>query len=142
MTGKQWNIEFDGLLLDDVMTETGVDLADLSAGGLAEIEQDAKKLVKVLLVLCNPQDLDKRAFSKRIVCEVIPASLKAIVGAAANFFPPSQWSEILQRLEQAKEFDRNWAQIKPMVAKLNQPDMPAVLRDAVMGDNAKALYGI
>lgn len=137
--GQSWTVEFDGLLLDDVYQATGIDLADLSAGGLAAIEQDAKKLVKVLLVLCEPKDIDERTFSKRIVRDVIPGAIEAIVSAAANFFPPKQWSEIQSRLDQQREFDQNWAKIRPIVAKLNDPDMPAALREAVMGALTEAM---
>jgi hypothetical protein len=137
--GKTWTIQFDGLLLDDVLTETGIDLADLSAGGLSTIDQDAKKLVKVLVVLCGPLEIDEREFSRLIVRDVITAAREAIVSAAANFFPPSEWSEIQQLLDQQREFNQQWATIRPMVQKLNEPGMPAELREAVMGALTKAM---
>lgn len=136
-TGKSWPIEFDGLLLDDVFKGTGVDLADLSAGGLAAVENDAKKLVEVLVILCAPDN--PREFSKVVVREAITAAQEAIVSAAANFFPPKQWSEIQSRLKQQREFDQQWAELRPLISKLNAPDMPVAMKDAVMGALSEAM---
>jgi hypothetical protein len=124
---RQWRVEWDGLLLDDVRTETGIDLADLSAGGLATIDQDAPKLVKVLSVLLREEisaaKMTDRQFSKAIRGKALPAALAAVLGAAADFFPESVWLEVQQRFESQREFRTNWTKIKPLLAKLNEPEM-------------------
>lgn len=140
---ESWQVVFDGLLLDDVFQATDVDLADISAGGLADIEQDAKKLVRVLTVVCGDElkerGISARDFSRRICGEAITRAQVAIVSAAANFFPPKQWSEILSRLDQQRTFNEQWAAMQPLVAKLNQPSMPSAMREAVMSAIAQGI---
>ena len=140
---ESWQVVFDGLLLDEVFQATDVDLADISAGGLADIEQDAKKLVRVLTVVCGDELKERgiaaRDFSRRIYGESITRAQVAIVSAAANFFPPKQWSEILSRLDQQRGFNEQWAAMQPLVSKLNQPSMPAAMREAVMAAIAQGI---
>lgn len=132
---RSWLIEWDGLLLDEVRTRTGIDLADLSAGGLATISQDVSKLVKVLTVLCRDQidenKLTDRQFSKLIRGDVIPEAFAVVLEAAADFFPASTWSELQQHLTSRKTFGQRWTKIRPILDKLNEPDMEA-LKPAIM----------
>ena len=141
--GDTWSIQFDGLLLDEVFEKTNVDLADISAGGLAAIESDPKALVKVLVVLCadelSSRGKTARDLSKRIVGEAIERASAAVVGAAAAFFPPRHWSEVESRLKQQREFNDQWATMRPLVAKLNQPDFPSAMKDAVMAAIAEGI---
>ena len=120
--GESWTVEFDGLLLDDIANATGVDLADLSGGGLVEVEQDAKKLVRVLCVICADEISNRgksnRDFAKRIVGETIEKATEAIVSAAGNFFPPKQWSELQSRLDSQRQLAEQTRTAKPLMALL------------------------
>jgi len=140
---ESWQVVFDGLLLDEVFQATDVDLADISAGGLADIEQDAKKLVRVLTVVCGDELKERgiaaRDFSRRIYGESITRAQVAIVSAAANFFPPKQWSEILSRLDQQRGFNEQWAAMQPLVSKLNHPSLPSAMKEAVMAAIAQGI---
>ena len=128
--GREWSIELDGLLLDDVQQETGIDLADLSAGGLAAIDQDAKKLVKVLLVLCRdqrtPDNITDRQFSKLIVKDALADAMQAVLRSVEHFFPQRTWSAIQSAYETQKSFNDQVAPLKPMIAKLSEPGMEAL----------------
>ena len=120
--GDTWAVEFDGLLLDEIANATGVDLADLSGGGLVEVEQDAKKLVRVLCVICADEISNRgksnRDFAKRIVGETIEKATEAIVSAAGNFFPPKQWSELQSRLDSQRQLAEQTRTAKPLMALL------------------------
>lgn len=133
--GREWSIDLDGLLLDDVQRETGIDLADLSAGGLSIIDQDAKKLVKVLLVLCSEQrDKDRitdRQFSKLIVGDSLTEAMQAVLRSVEHFFPAKTWSAIQSAFESQRNFSEQIAPLKPMIAKLNEPGMEA-MKEPVM----------
>lgn len=131
---RTWKIELDGLLLADVRSETGIDLVDLSAGGLAKIEQDAISLVQVLCVLCRDDyspDLTDRQFAKLLTGEVLELACAAVLEAVACFFRPKKWSEVRSAFENQKTFDAQWIQLRPMLAKLNEPEMESI-RPAVM----------
>lgn len=145
-SGRDWSVEFDGLLLDKVQQDTGIDIADLSAGGLFRLDQHAPTLVKVLAVLCGDErkerNLSDREFSKAIKGNVLSASLEAIMRAAQIFFPQSTWSELQSRLTQQKDFNRDWSQVQPLVMRLNAPDMPQAMREAIMAAIAEMMGNI
>jgi len=135
LNGKGWTIELDGLLLNDVREETGVDLADLSAGGLSAIDQDAVKLVRVMCVLCREQfaadGLTDRSFSKLIRGDALQAAFATVMGSVETFFPQTTWSEVQSAFEKQKAFNLHWTHVKPLLAKLNDPDMES-MRPAVL----------
>jgi len=101
--GHDWQVEFDGLILQDVEVDAGVDLADFSAGGLFSIEEDVKKLVAVLIVLCRDQmqsrDINATAFAKSIRKDAITRAKTAVLEAAEAFFPQSEWSVFSSNLK-------------------------------------------
>ena len=105
--GQEWRLEFDGFLLDRIEKEAGVDLADLSAGGLLAVERDVKALVRVLSVACDEQFKERRKpaaeFQKQIRKEAITRARKAVMEALADFFPESEWSGMLSSLTTRKE---------------------------------------
>lgn len=144
-TGKTWLVEFDGLLLSDVLAETGIDLGDLSAGGLAAVEQSAIKLVKALTVICREQwqadKLTERQFSKLIRGDVFESSLAAVLEAAEDFFPQSRWSEVQQAFDSRKEFAKLWIQLQPVLQKLNEPEMES-MRPAVIAALTEMMGGM
>lgn len=135
-SGREWRVEFDGLLLDDVLTETGLDLSDLSCGALAQLDHHASSLVKVLRVLCGDEirerNLQPREFARALRGDALVEALEAVLGAARDFFPPSVWSAMESRLKSQREFNRQWREIRPMLAKLNEPEVPPALQQAVM----------
>lgn len=141
--GREWTIELDGLLLDSVQQETGIDIADLSAGGLFKLDQHAPTLVKVLAVLCGDErskrNMSGRDFSRGIRGDVLQAASAAVLESAKNFFPPSVWSEMQSRLETQKSFSQDWAKIQPLLLRLNAPDMPEAMRDSIMAAMAEMM---
>lgn len=144
-SNRDWRVEWDGLLLDDVRTQTTIDLADLSGGGLAIIETDAPKLVKVLAVLLREQiagaKLSNEQFSKAIRGDVLTSAFAAVLEAAADFFPQDTWSGIQRHLTSQRTFRTNWIKVKPLLAKLNEPEMES-LRPAVLQALTEMMGGI
>jgi len=100
--GQEWRLEFDGFLLDRIEKEAGIDLADLSAGGLLTVERDAKALIRVLAIACDEQLRERRKsaaeFQKQIRKEAITRAREATMEALADFFPASEWSAMQSRL--------------------------------------------
>lgn len=146
VAGRDWTIEFDGFLLDDIREETGIDLADLSAGGLFKIDQHMPSLIKVLAVCCQDEikerNLSPREFARAIKGNVLRSALEAVLKAIESFFPPSSWSGIRSRLDQQREFSRQWSQVQPLLNRLNAPDMPEAMRTAVMQSLAEMMGSI
>jgi hypothetical protein len=104
--GQEWQLEFDGFLLDRIEKEAFVDLADLSADGLFAVERDVKALVRVLSVACDEQLKERRKpaaeFQKQIRKEAITRARKAVMEALADFFPESEWSAMQSSLKTRK----------------------------------------
>ena len=142
---KTWLVEFDGLLLQDVLTETGFDLGDLSAGGLSAVEQSPITLCRVLSVLCRDQwqaeKLRVSQFSKLIRSHTVTRALTAIMEEAESFFPPNQWSEIQSSLESQREFRVTWRKIQPVVRQLNEPEMES-LRPSILSALSEMMGGM
>lgn len=107
---RNWTIELDGMLLDEVADETGVDIVNVSSAGLLAIETDKRKLCAVLRSLCRAEyqdnGLSDRDFSKLLKGEVLDNALKAVVGSVQAFFPQSEWSEMQSRLQTLREIDQ------------------------------------
>lgn len=104
---RRWKIEFDAFLLDDVYSETGIDLADMSASGYAQIGNNIRPLVKVLVELLRHQlkaeGVSPAEFNRSVNGEVAEEAFHAIMGAAENFFQPSQWSGLRSNLKTQEE---------------------------------------
>ncbi len=104
--GREWELEFDGFLLDRIEEEAKVDLADLSVGGLLAVERDVKALVRVLSVACAGQfkkkQLSAAEFQKQIRKDAITRGRKAVMEALADFFPESEWSAMQSSLTTRK----------------------------------------
>lgn len=85
----------DRRLSIDIREETGIDLADLSAGGLFKIDQHMPSLVKVLAVYCQDEikewNLSPREFARAIKGNVLRSAREAVLNAVESFFPPSSW---------------------------------------------------
>lgn len=141
--GRDWRVEFDGLILDDVLTETGIDLADISSGGLAKINEHVSSLVRVLCVLCRDQFTEKKLtakeFAKAIRGDAITGAVTAVLGAAAAFFPKSVWSEMESRLADQKKLTEAWTRLQPLLRKLNEPDVPEAVQTAVVSALAEMM---
>lgn len=152
-TRQEWAIEFDALIFEAIERDTGIDLADLSAGGLAKVESDVKALVKVLCVVLKDQiqaaKLTPPQFAKRIRGETITDAVQAIAGGLADFFPVNVWSAVQQRWNQRREAADNLADVAPMLEMLNQPGMEAMrapileaLTAMIGGGSSEALQAV
>ena len=104
---QEWRIEFDGFLLDRIEKDAGIDLGELSAGGLLAVDQDVKALVRVLSVACEDQIKERgmvaRDFQKQVRKDAITRGRKAVMEALADFFPESEWSAMLSNLKTRKD---------------------------------------
>jgi hypothetical protein len=105
--GDLWQVDLDGFSIEDATKRTGINLADVSAGGYATLESDAAAVVRVLAVLCEDEikrrNWTAKQFSKGLKKEAIEAGRAAIWEAAADFFPASEWSAIQQNWTKRKE---------------------------------------
>lgn len=133
--GQEWRLEFDGFLLDRIEQEAKVDLADLSAGGLLDVERDAKALIRVLVVACDEQLKERRlpsaAFQRQIRKESITRARGAVMEALADFFPESEWSAMQSSLTTRKNQPEMTPEQLQLAAGFLKMD-PEVQRD-VMG---------
>ncbi len=93
---QEWDVEFDAFVLEEIHRETGIDLADISAGGWEAIENE-RTLGRVMAVVCG-QPFD-REFARRIRRNAIGRARAALEAAAADFFQPEKWSKIQSNLE-------------------------------------------
>ena len=96
--GDEWRVQFDAFVLAEAKKDTGVDLADLSAGGWQAVETDVSALGRVLAVVCGDEirarKMTGRDFAKRIRGESIETARAALLAEGADFFPQSEWSAI------------------------------------------------
>ena len=113
--GIEWRVSLDAFTLDDIRKETGVDLADLSAGGWAKIETDAGAVVRVLAVICRDEitarKCDSRQFAKGMRGTAIESGRAALLSEGADFFPPSEWSVILSNCAKRRDMRANTEQL-------------------------------
>jgi len=104
--GNEWRLYLDAFLLSDIQKETGIDLADVSAGGWAKLETDAGAVGRVLAVVCREEattrKIDSRSFARTIRGETIDLARAALIAEGADFFPRSEWSAILSNLARRK----------------------------------------
>ncbi len=146
--GQEWRLDFDGFLMDRIEKEAGVDLADLSAGGLFAVERDAKALIRVLAVACDEQ-LKKQGkspadFQKQIRKEAITRARKAVMEALADFFPESEWSEMQSSLTTRKnqpDMSPEQLQLAAGFLKMDpevQKDVMSLMQQEAMADGSLA----
>ena len=102
INGDEWRVSFDAFTLADVRKETGIDLADVTAGGWQAVETDASVVVRILAVVCadeiKAQKMNGRQFARLVRGEAIEAGRKALIDEGADFFPQSEWSAIRANL--------------------------------------------
>lgn len=143
--GRKWAVNLDGLLLEQIESETGIDLADLSAGGIAQVEQKAASLVRVLSIVCGDEigdrNLTARDFSRGIRGAALVSGFGAIVQALRDFFPPSAWSEIESRLTTQRQVSEAMSQAKPILRTLGEKDVPESIREAILDALIEVLGG-
>lgn len=127
-TGEEWRVSFDAFTLADVRKETGIDLADITAGGWHAVETDASAVGRILAVVCADQikaaKITSREFVKRVRGDTIEAGRKALIDEGADFFPRNEWSAIRANLSkrtkmaaqsEAIESAKNQASLIPLL---------------------------
>jgi hypothetical protein len=96
--GDEWRVQLDAFAIADAKKETGIDLADITAGGWHAVATDASAVGRVLAVVCadeiKAKKINGRQFARLIRGEAIEAGRKALLDEGADFFPPSEWSAI------------------------------------------------
>ena len=104
--GNEWQVQLDAFAIEEAKRETGVDLADISAGGWFTIATDASAVGRVLAVLCGDEirarKMTSRAFARLVRGDAIQRGRQALLAEGADFFPPSEWSEIQSSLMKRK----------------------------------------
>lgn len=123
--GREWHLEFDAIQLAEIHKVTGVDLADLSGSGLLRLESDCKALVPVLQIMLRDQ-IQKQGFTgeqfaKAIRKDALLDAPAAILAAAADFFPPKQWSEIVSTCDQSRSLQSHLKVIGPINSLIDSP---------------------
>ncbi len=141
--GKTWPVEFDAFVLEEIHRETGVDLADIVAGGWESLENE-RTLVRVMAVVCGQPFRD---FAKLIRQEAIGRAKAALEAAAADFFQATKWSAMQSTLEKqkkqmeilqsGKEFREAWAELGPIIAAIKT--MPPEMKEAAMDEVRKKI---
>jgi hypothetical protein len=143
VSGNDWQIVFDAFLLEDVAKATGIDLADIAAGGWLQIETDSGALGRALAAVCRDEikarNWTPAQFVKGVRGAVIVAARDALREEAADFFPPSEWSAIRSNLAQRTSAREQAAGIQAAMAAMEgmSPDFRAgameALREAMAG---------
>ena len=104
--GKEWQVRLDAFGIEDVKRETGIDLADISAGGWFALATDAAAVGRVLAVLCGDElrarNTTGRAFARLVRGDAITRARQALLDEGADFFPASEWSELQSSLTKRK----------------------------------------
>jgi hypothetical protein len=149
--GQEWSVEFDAFLLDRIRKATEIDLADCAASGLLAVERDVTALVNVLLVACDDQIKAKRKspaeFQKQIRKDAITRARGALMEALADFFPESEWSEMLSSLMTRKnqpEISPEQLQLAAGFLKMDpevQRDVMSLIQQEMAGGNSPYLPG-
>jgi hypothetical protein len=144
--GREWQVRFDGLLLLDLRQAESIDLADVSGQTYARLERDPALLTAALCVLVRDQlaelKLTRQQFAQVLAGEAFEQAFAALWEAAQNFFPPKLRSALASNLAQHREALDQWEQLRPMMAMLDQPDMPAAMKSAVMEAIASQIKGM
>jgi hypothetical protein len=104
--GDEWRVQLDAFCIADAKKETGIDLADLSAGGWLAVATDASAVGRILAVVCGDEIRARkttgRALAKLIRGEGIKSGRAALLSEGADFFPLSEWSAIQSNLTKRK----------------------------------------
>lgn len=126
--GDEWRVYLDAFTLADVRKETGIDLADITAGGWRAIENDASAVGRVLATVCADEiknrKMNGRLFARLIRGDVIEAARKALTEEGADFFPQSEWSAIRSNLAKRTQAA---AQMEAMAAARNSAELIPLL---------------
>ena len=126
--GDEWRVYFDAFALADVRKETGIDLADITAGGWQVVETDAAAVGRILAVVCSDEikarKMNGRQFSRLIRGEAIEAGRNALIDEGADFFPRSEWSAIRANLQKRTKMA---AQTEAIEAAKNQTGLIPLL---------------
>ena len=143
---REWIIRFDGLLLDDLRNERQINLADISGADYLRIETDVGALTRAVCFLCADQfkkeGITDRQFAASFIGESQENAIAAIWGAAKVFFRPKLWSALQSNCAQQRTAQEQWAAMRPMLAMLNQPDMPQSLQTGIMEALKEMMQGM
>lgn len=145
-TGREWTVKFDGLLLSALRAEHKIDLADVSGDTYARLERDDALLTVAVCFLCREQlkaaQLTQQHLASALHGEALESAMQAVWGAAKVFFRPRLWSALESACRQHRESLEKWEALRPAMLMLNQPDMPAAMREAVMETLGSLMQGM
>ena len=126
--GDEWRVQLDAFAIADAKKETGIDLADITAGGWHAVATDASAVGRILAVVCadeiQAKKINGRQFAKLIRGAVIEAGRKALLDEGADFFPPSEWSAIRAN---SNKRTKQAAQTEAMEVAKNQANLIPLL---------------
>lgn len=108
-TGRDWTVELDAPLIEEVISKHQINLASLEKDPLIQLRNDPMKLVAVIYVLCQDQiataNLEPMQFAKRLPSPPDPM-IDAVREAIIGFFPTGRAShvrEVLTRFDEMNE---------------------------------------
>jgi hypothetical protein len=135
VTGKEWSIKFDGLLLADLKQEHGINLADVSGGDYLNLELDSSALTVAVCHLVRGQlgATSREQFAGNLVGESLEQAMEAVWGAAKVFFPPKKLSALQSNYSKLKA---QWEPLSEALALVNLTGMPQEVKDS-LGDAIK-----
>jgi len=131
--GTEWKLVLDAGLMQQVKSETEVDLSIVSkdSSWITALFADVGKLVSILHIVCEDQikelGLSPRDFARRFTGEVLDAAGFALAGAIADFFPRSRIAQALR-----ENLPKLWKKAEDqMIKKIEKmvndpfPDLPS-----------------
>lgn len=139
-SGTEWTVELDAFVLDAIRSALSIDLADVSAGGYARLDNDID-LVKVVALCCEQPF---RQMAKTVRKHAISAARKAVMEAARDFFPTSEWSEMQSALQATKDqkttrktMAAEMARAAPLLEMISQ--LPPAMQEGAIQELQKAI---
>jgi hypothetical protein len=135
ISGREWKLELDGLLIADLRDQHKIDLADLVGETWPRLERDPALLTVALSFLVADQfrpGESKRTLAQQLRGETFESAFEALKEAAKLFFPARHWSALTSAWDQQREAAATWEKLRPAMALLNRPDMPEAMRQSVL----------
>lgn len=133
--GREWLVQFDGITLKELRDAHKIDLSDVVGSIYSQLKRDPALLTVALAFLCADKIKDAKLTAKEFAASikgtVIDDAFAALWGAAEGFFPPKHLSVLSSRLEEETKMQDGWAQIKPLMGMLSQPEVPSEIREQV-----------
>jgi hypothetical protein len=139
--GREWTIQFDGLLLANLREAHKIDLADITGDTYERLYCDQSLLTVAIAFLCGEQlqshGIAASQLSKSIYGEAAERAWDALWRAAKVFFRPKLWSVLEPALTQRIRLAEQWPAMAPLVRLMGQ-EIPEGMREVIAAEIAAA----